>query len=66
MSHEETIGALAQQFDQLESIERLDVWEEVVARHLDGIAVSEAKPSQLENLHSIYIDLQEFLAENLK
>ena len=66
MNHEETISALAGQFDQLESIERLDVWEEVVARHLDGIPVSEAKPSQLENLHSIYIDLQEFLSDNLQ
>jgi hypothetical protein len=61
MNHEETISALAGQYDQLANIDRLDVWEDVVARHLDGIPVSEAKPSQLENLHAIYNDLAEFL-----
>ena len=61
MNHEETINALAGQYDQLANVDRLDIWEDVVSRHLDGIPVSEAKPSQLENLHAIYNDLAEFL-----
>lgn len=62
MSHEETINALAGQYDQLAQIDRLDIWEDFVGRHLDGIPVSEAKPSQLENLHAIYNDLADFLS----
>ena len=42
----------------------LDIWEETVAKHLDGISVSEAKPSQLENLHAIYEELEDFLSQN--
>lgn len=61
MTHDETISALAGQYDQLSNADRLDVWEDVVARHLDGISVSEAKPSQLENLHAIYHELADFL-----
>lgn len=65
MNHAETVQALAEQYDQLEAIGQLAVWEETVSEHLDGITVSEAKPSQLESLHAIYSDLQCFLEQNM-
>lgn len=64
MNHEETIEALRNQYTRLDEIERLDIWEETVAKHLDGISVSEAKPSQLENLHAIHEELEDFLSQN--
>ena len=61
MSFEETIEAIREQYMTLNDMDKLDNFQVVVERHLGDTPVSEAKPSQLENLQAIYEELSELI-----
>lgn len=61
LTFEETIDAIREQYMALHEMDKLDVFAEVVAKHLGDTPVSEAKPSQFESLQCIYEELSELI-----
>ncbi len=57
MTFEETIDAIREQYTKLSEVDKLDLFADTVEKHLGDTPVSEAKASQLENLHAIFEEL---------
>ena len=61
MTFDEAISAIREQYMTLQEMDKLETFAEVVEKHLGETPVSEAKPSQLENLQGIYEELAELI-----